>query len=42
VSVETSCLCDFPIIVGKLLEDAFWAWKVALGFIGVYLMGFVS
>ena len=27
VPTETSCLCEFPIMVGEF-EDAFWAWKV--------------
>jgi hypothetical protein len=27
VSVESPCLCEFPIMVGEF-EDAFWAWKV--------------
>ena len=27
MSVEASCLCEFPIMVGKF-ESAFWAWKV--------------
>ncbi len=27
VPIETSCLCEFPIMVGEF-EDSFWAWKV--------------
>jgi hypothetical protein len=27
MSVEASCLCEFPIMVREF-EDAFWAWKV--------------
>ena len=27
MSVETLCLCEFPVMVGEL-EDAFWDWKV--------------
>ena len=27
VSIESPCLCEFPIMVGEF-EDAFWAWEV--------------
>ena len=27
MSVEASCLCEFPIMVGEF-EGAFWAWEV--------------
>ena len=47
MSIELSCLCKFPIVVGNF-EDAFRPWKVCdfgvsyikvgLGFVGVNVM----
>ncbi len=36
MSIESLCLCEFPIVVGNF-EDAFWAWKVHD--FGVHLSG---
>ena len=49
MSIEASCLCEFPIMVGEF-EGAFWAWKVCdlvvhcsgIGFVGVNVIGFIG
>ncbi len=49
MSIESLCMCEFPIVAGNF-EDAFRAWelcdfgniRVPLGFVGVNVMGVVG